>query len=100
MHIISKKFLKEFGQVHPEAAGPLHAWHRIVESSSFQTFADLRHTFNSVDKARGYFVFNLGGNKFRLVAAIPLSLGTSQGNSFDYWPVENYRRLLAIDLTA
>lgn len=70
MHIISKKFLKEFGQVHPEAAGPLHAWHRIVESSSFQTFADLRHTFNSVDIARGYFVFNLGGNKYRLVAAI------------------------------
>ena len=70
MHIISKKFLKEFGQIHPEAAGPLEAWHRILESSSFQTFADLRHTFNSVDKVRGYFVFNLGGNKFRLVAAI------------------------------
>jgi len=70
VHIISKKFLKEFGQVHPEATGPLEAWHRIVESSSFQTFADLRHTFNSVDKVRGYFVFNLGGNKYRLVAAI------------------------------
>lgn len=70
MHIISKKFLKEFGQIHPEAAGPLEDWHRIVESCSFQTFADLRHTFNSVDKVRGYCVFNLGGNKYRLVAAI------------------------------
>ncbi|MEY3667709.1 MAG: hypothetical protein RL572_1249 [Pseudomonadota bacterium] len=70
MHIISRKIVKEFARVHPEAAGPLNAWHRIVESTSFQSFADLRHTFNSIDKVEGFFVFNLGGNKFRLVAAI------------------------------
>ena len=35
MQIISKKFLKEFGQIHPEAAGPLQAWHRIVAAIHF-----------------------------------------------------------------
>jgi mRNA interferase HigB len=70
VHVISRKVMKEFAQVHPAATGPLHAWHRIIESTSFQSFADLWHTFNSVDKVEGFFVFNLGGNKFRLVAAI------------------------------
>ena len=37
---------------------------------NFASFAALKRTFGSVDKVGQMTVFNLGGNKFRLVAAI------------------------------
>lgn len=70
MHVISKKTLKDFSEWHPEARNPLEAWFSIMEKTSFRSFADLRRCFNSVDKVGGYCVFNIGGNKFRLIAAI------------------------------
>ena len=68
--MISNKALREFASVHPEADEPLQNWRRLVERGSFQTFAELRATFASVDKVGDQFVFNIGGNKFRLIAGI------------------------------
>jgi mRNA interferase HigB len=42
----------------------------LVERGSFDNFAELRITFASVDKVGQRYVFNIGGNKYRLVAAI------------------------------
>ena len=70
MKLISNKALREFAQVHPDAEGPLQAWRRLIEHSSFASFAELRTTFASVDKVGERHVFNIGGNKYRLIAAI------------------------------
>lgn len=70
MKLISNKALREFASVHPEADEPLQNWRRLVERGSFQTFAELRAAFASVDKVGDQFVFNIGGNKFRLIAGI------------------------------
>ncbi len=70
MHVISRKVLRDFGELHPEARKALEAWFSIMEKSSFHSFADLRRCFNSVDKVGDYCVFNIGGSKFRLVAAV------------------------------
>jgi len=37
--------------------------------------AELRRVFNSVDAVSGLYVFNIGGNNFRLVAAIHFNVG-------------------------
>jgi mRNA interferase HigB len=70
MRVISNKALLDFAISHPAAAAPLQAWRRIVETGSFADFAAIKRTFNAVDKVGNYHVFNIGGNKFRLVAAI------------------------------
>lgn len=70
MRVISNKALVDFAGKHPEADTPLQAWRRLVEAGNFSGFPALKRTFNSVDKAGDYHVFNLGGNKFRLIAAI------------------------------
>lgn len=70
MRVVSNKALTRFADRHPESAIPLQAWRRIMKSTRFSHFGDLRNTFNSVDCVRGYFIFNVGGNKFRVVAAI------------------------------
>lgn len=70
MKLISNKALREFALVHPDAEHPLQAWRRLIEHGGFNSFAELRATFASVDKVGERYVFNIGGNKYRLVAAI------------------------------
>lgn len=70
MRVISNKALVEFARTHAEANGPLQAWRRIVETGQFSGHAALKKAFNSVDKVGDHHVFNLGGNKFRLIALV------------------------------
>jgi mRNA interferase HigB len=70
MKLISNKALREFGLKHADAAQPLQDFRRLIECREFANFAALRATFASVDKVGDRYVFNVGGNKYRLVAAI------------------------------
>ena len=70
MHIITRKRLMEFARIHPDARAPLNAWFTIVRKTDYTSFADLRATFPSADQVSRFTVFNIGGNKFRLIAAI------------------------------
>jgi hypothetical protein len=49
MHIITRKALVEFWTRHPDSREALARWHKIVEKSSYQSFAELRLTFPSAD---------------------------------------------------
>ena len=45
-------------------------WRRIIEKSAFADFAALRRSFRAVDKVGDKLVFNIGGNKWRLIAHV------------------------------
>lgn len=70
MRLISNRALREFAALHAEAAQPLQDFRRKIEKGSYGNFAQLRATFPAIDKVGDRFVFNIGGNKFRLVASI------------------------------
>lgn len=70
MHIIARKRLIEFSKKHPDCSTALESWYRIVKRTDFNSFMDLRQTFPSADKVDNLTVFNIGGNKARLIAAI------------------------------
>lgn len=75
MHVITRKRILEFGAVHPDSRPSLGAWYRVVSKSRFGSFAELRKTFPSADWVDKLVVFNIGGNKYRLVAAIHFNRG-------------------------
>jgi mRNA interferase HigB len=60
----------EFAAQHPTCAGALDAWYRIVKSCRFESLTDLRRTLPSADMVGRYTVFNIGGNKCRLIAVV------------------------------
>ncbi|MDP2794550.1 MAG: type II toxin-antitoxin system HigB family toxin [Sulfurisoma sp.] len=62
--------MREFAARHSDAEGPLQDFRRLVERGEYRNFAALRATFASVDKVGERYVFDIGGNKFRLIAAI------------------------------
>jgi mRNA interferase HigB len=46
-----------------------------MKNNDFSNFAHLRETFPSVDQVGKLTVFNIGGNKVRLIAAIHYNRG-------------------------
>lgn len=70
MRVISNKALVDFATNYPDAGTPLQMWRRTIEGGFFGSFADLKQAFNATDKVGDFFVFDIGGNKYRLIAAI------------------------------
>ena len=70
MRVISNRTLIAFSKLQPASAKPLQAWRQAIMSSAFYGYADLKATFNTVDRAGDFYIFDIGGNKCRVVAAI------------------------------
>jgi mRNA interferase HigB len=68
MHVISRKKLREFWLVHPDAEMPLSAWYKAARKARWQRFADIRAVFPNADRVGKCIIFNTGGNKDRLIA--------------------------------
>ena len=75
MHVISKKKLRTFWTEYLEAKSPLESWFRVAKKADWKVFADIRATFRSADKVGKYTVFNVGGNKYRLITEINYNRG-------------------------
>lgn len=70
MHVLSKKRLREFWQRHADAELPLLRWHTLMHKSHYRDFSALRADFPAADRVVGLVVFNVGGNKYRLIADV------------------------------
>jgi mRNA interferase HigB len=71
VRIISRKTLREFWEKHPDAAQPLRAWYHDVKHEKWKSPADIKSVYrNASFVAQNRVVFNIKGNKYRLVAAI------------------------------
>ena len=75
MHVISKKTLREFWELYPKAKSPLEAWFQVAKAAEWESFADVRATFNTADQVGKFTVFDIGGNKFRLIVVIHFNRG-------------------------
>ena len=70
MHVITRKRLNVFVDKYPETKNALAQWYRLIKQNNFNSFAELRSLFSSADQVGKLTVFNIGGNKVRLIAAI------------------------------
>ena len=71
MVVITKRILNEFGRRHPDAAEALNGWYDAIVGADWKNLNDVRRQFNNVDYVGNErFVFNIRGNKYRLIAMI------------------------------
>jgi mRNA interferase HigB len=70
MHVITRKRILDFAAKYPETKSGLEYWYRIVKKSDYDSFISLRKTFPGADQVEKLTVFDVGGNKVRLIAAI------------------------------
>ncbi len=71
MRIVTLRTLIEFYDIHPNVKLALMDWYDKVKNASWNSFADMKNDFNSVDYVGNErYVFNIKGNTYRLVVII------------------------------
>ena len=74
MRIIAKRTLREFWESAPryaDAQGPLEAWYTEAHKATWRTPPALKAQFRHASILKNNrVVFNIGGNKYRLVVAV------------------------------
>ncbi len=75
MRIIKPKRLREFAEKYPKVAEPLEKWYQLVRHAEWNSLQDARCVFPhadavTVESGRIVTVFNISGNKYRLIVAI------------------------------
>jgi mRNA interferase HigB len=80
MRVITKRRLEQFYKEHNDAKTPLERWYLIVCKAKWKSFDDLKKIFSSADQVKVgsrniVTVFNIAGNKYRLIAAIHYNAG-------------------------
>jgi len=76
MRIIARKTLQDFWEKHPDSAEPLKAWFQATGEAGWKSPQDVKRQYASASILRdGRVVFNIAGNKYRLVAWINYAYG-------------------------
>jgi mRNA interferase HigB len=75
MRVIAHRTLVEFYSNRPDSKTAIENWYTKTTSSGWQSFADVKKDFNSVDSVGNqHYVFNLKGNDYRLVVVIKFQI--------------------------
>jgi mRNA interferase HigB len=75
--IISRRKLRDFWTREDceDSKQPLLSWFKEVERAEWKSPADLKKLYRSADSVgKGRIVFNIGGNKYRLVVWVKYSI--------------------------
>jgi mRNA interferase HigB len=70
MHVITQKRLKEFWQKYPDSQTSLEIWYNRTKVVNWNNFAQLRQIFPDADLVNNLIVFNISGNKYRLITLV------------------------------
>jgi mRNA interferase HigB len=70
MRIIKRGALEQFWQQHPDAKASLAAWYRVVRKANWKNPAELKQVYRNADLVGRRTVFNIAGNKYRLIARV------------------------------
>ncbi len=75
VHIVSHARILAAQVAHPQSATALDQWYRFAKRAVWRNFAEVKACFPAVDKVGDKYVFDVGGNKLRLIAAIHFNTG-------------------------
>lgn len=76
MRIISRKKLRDFWNQHPDAQASLQTWYADVKQAEWKTPTEIKNLYrNASFVANNRVVFNIKGNKYRLVVAVQYEYG-------------------------
>jgi mRNA interferase HigB len=70
MRIIKRGALEQFWQEHSDSRPDLDSWYEVVRSAAWKTPAEMKQVYPAADLVGRRTVFNIAGNKYRLVARV------------------------------
>jgi mRNA interferase HigB len=76
MRVIARKTLREFWERHSDAKQALQAWYADVKHANWKSPTDIKSIYrNASFVANNRVVFNIKGNRYRLVVSIQYDYG-------------------------
>ncbi|MFI5296942.1 MAG: type II toxin-antitoxin system HigB family toxin [Polyangiales bacterium] len=78
MRILSRSTLAAFWRSHADAEHALRAWIREVDHARWTSTAEIRKSFNAASFIGDKVVFNIGGNKYRLIVRTSYAVPSAQ----------------------
>ncbi len=79
MRVISKRRLREFwaNRKHDGEIAQRHltAWHKLAKNAEWRAYGELKQTFGSADRVGNCTVFDIGNNRYRLIARVNFRRG-------------------------
>jgi mRNA interferase HigB len=77
MRVISKRTLQDFWQCHNDAKYPLVAWYTEAIKAQWQSPQEIKTHYQTASFLQdNRVVFNIGGNKYRLIVKINYAYNT------------------------
>ena len=71
MRIIARRALREIWERHPDAEQPLKSWFAEAQSAGWKNTHGIKRRYRHASfVADNRVIFNIGGNKYRLVAHV------------------------------
>ena len=70
MNVISFKQVRDFVSVYRDAESSLKAWYTVVKKAKWQSLSEVKLVYPNADLVNRYTVFNIKGNKYRLISRI------------------------------
>jgi mRNA interferase HigB len=75
--IIKESQLKEFYRRHADAKAPLAAWMKEIDAARYENPAQLKARYGQADFVKDKVVFDIGGNRYRLIVRIRYARATA-----------------------
>lgn len=70
MHVISFKALREYAEIHADCREALIYWYKVASKAKWSNLAEVQEIFNQAEAVSNFTVFNIKGNKYRLIVSI------------------------------
>jgi mRNA interferase HigB len=78
VHIVTLKHLSQASEDYPDAANEIKTWAAIVKAVRWHNFPEVRGSFKDADNVRGYVIFNIRQNRYRLITVIHYAKTTAR----------------------
>ncbi len=75
MRIIAKWFLMEMAQRHADSVTAVERWHAVARKAEWHNLVEVRDIFPAADLVGDQTVFNIAGNRYRLIVHIRYDTG-------------------------
>ncbi|MBD2453450.1 type II toxin-antitoxin system HigB family toxin [Nostoc sp. FACHB-87] len=70
MHVISRKKLREFCQIHADSREALDDWFQAASKANWANLIEVQTVYPKAEAVSNFTVFNIKGNKYRLITSI------------------------------
>jgi mRNA interferase HigB len=76
MHLMSIRQLRDDATRYPDAQQPIEDWYNIVRRTDWSNLEEVKGTYRDAEAVGNFTVFNIKGNKYRLIVDIDYESGT------------------------